>query len=278
MLLGAAAIAGLPPLNGFVGEWLIYRGLAAAALGAPSWAVIAAMGGIAALALVGGLATFCFVRLVGVALLGQARSEGACRAHEPGHGMVAPIVLLAAGCVALSLAAPGVLTLAAHVVRDLCAVPGAEVAVRSALAPLASFNLGLFALILVALPLFAYRIRVSEQDETWGCGYTAPSAAMQYSASSFAELLVSRAIPRWLRPRTQQHAPHGLFPDSAAWSAQHEDPLTRALYEPLLNRWGDRFSRLRWLQQGRLHFYLMYIAGIAVLALFWSAVRRWWVA
>jgi hypothetical protein len=189
--------------------------------------------------------------------------------------MVARLVLLAAGCVALSLAAPEVLTLAAHVVRDLCGVPGAETAARAALAPLASFNLGLSALILAAAALFARWIRVSARDETWGCGYTAPGAAMQYSASSFAELLVSRAIPRWLRARVQQCAPRGLFPEPASWSAQHEDPLTRGLYEPFLASWGDRFSRLRWLQQGRLHFYLMYIAGIAVLALFWSAVRRW---
>jgi hypothetical protein len=126
--------------------------------------------------------------------------------------------------------------------------------------------------------LLALRLRGAASAETWGCGYTAPRARMQYTASSFGELLTDRLLPVWLRPQAQRNPPRDLFPYAAAWSARHEDPLTRAVYEPFLTRWGDRFSRLRWLQQGRLQIYLVYIVGIAVLGLVWSALRSWWVA
>ncbi len=276
-ILGAAAIAGLPPLNGFVGEWLLYRGLASAALQAPSWASVAAMAGIAALALVGGLATLCFVRLVGVALLGQARSEGARAARESGWEMAGPLALLSILCVALSLGSPALTGAVAQLVSELSGSAGAE-AVRSALAPLAAFSAGLLGMMLVGSLLIGSRLRAAASDETWGCGYNAPNARMQYTASSFGELLVDRLLPAWLRARTVREPPRGLFPGAVSWSARHEDPLTRGVYEPFLTRWGDRFSRLRWLQQGRLHFYLVYIAGVAVLGLLWSALRSWWVA
>lgn len=275
LMLGAVAIAGLPPLNGFVGEWLIYRGLASAALGSP-WESGMAMAAIAALALVGGLATLCFVRLVGVALLGQARSEGARNARESSAEMAAPLALLGLACIGLSLASPALVGAVAPLVRELCGASGAEAPARSALDTLAAFYLGLSGALLVGALGFAARVRVATRDETWACGYVAPGARMQYTASSFGELLVERLLPAWLRPRVRREAPPGAFPDAASWSARHEDPLTRAVYEPFLLRWGDRFARLRWLQQGQLHFYLVYIAGVAVLGLLWSALRGWW--
>ncbi|HEU4430390.1 MAG TPA: proton-conducting transporter membrane subunit [Myxococcota bacterium] len=277
-VLAAAAIAGLPPLNGLVGEWLLYRGLASTALEASSWAGTAAIAGLAALALVGGLATLCFVRLVGIALLGEPRSDGARRAHESGLQMTTPLALLALGCIGLSLASPLLVSAIALPVQELSGGPVDLHALRTALAPLATFNAGLLAAIAAGVLLFARRVRNAASDETWGCGYTAPSARMQYTASSFGDTLADRVMPRWLRARTERRAPGGLFPRAANFSARHEDPLTRGVYEPLLERWGDRFSRLRWLQQGKLHIYLVYIAGVAVFGLFWSALRSWWTA
>jgi formate hydrogenlyase subunit 3/multisubunit Na+/H+ antiporter MnhD subunit len=275
-LLGAVAIAGLPPLNGLIGEWLIYRGLAAAALDTSSLASLAPMAAIAAFALVGGLATLCFVRLAGVALLGEPRSEAARHAHESSRGMTGPLALLAVGCLALSFLSPLAAGAVAPLVNGLGGIEGAEAPVRAALAPLASFNLGLAGLILVGALLLAPRVRAAASDETWACGYAAPAARMQYTASSFAELIAHRLLPAWLRSRPERDAPRGLFPERAAWAARHEDPLTRSVYEPFLVRWGDRFARLRWLQQGRLHVYLVYIAGMAVIGLLWSSLRGWW--
>jgi hypothetical protein len=181
-------------------------------------------------------------------------------------------------CVALAFAAPALVGALAGLIDELCAVPGSAAPVRGALEPLVTFYLGLSGLIVIGGFLFARRSRTAVTGETWGCGYTAPGARIQYTASSLSESLVSQLLPGWLRPRSSSSPPRGIFPDAISWSELHQDPLTREIYEPVLIGSGDRFSRLRWLQQGSLHLYLVYIALIAVLGLVWAAVQGWWTA
>lgn len=278
MLVGAVAIAALPPLNGLTGEWLLYRGLADVGLHADPSAGLAAIGGIALLALIGGLAAFCFVRLVGIALLGTPRHADAARAHESPPAMTVPLAVLAVACVALAIA-PGVaVSLQAPVVAMLAhAAPADVVAVAYVLTPLAVCNAGLLSAIALAVLLVVRRARRGAGSaETWGCGYLAPGPRMQYTAASFAEMMVDRVVPGWLRARAASRRAEGPFPRSAAFSRDTADPLTRGAYEPLLARWGDRFARLRFLQQGSLHMYLVYILVMAVAGLAWVAVRSRW--
>ena len=103
LLLGLAALAALPPLNGFSSEWLVYLSLLRSAVGLPGGASILAWAAVATLALVGGVAVIAFARLGGVALLGAPRSPEAAAAHEPGAGLWGPLAALAAVCVGLGL-------------------------------------------------------------------------------------------------------------------------------------------------------------------------------
>jgi len=102
-VLGAAAIAGLPPLNGFVSEWLVYLGLFDA-VGSQSPVVWAAIPAVILLAMTGALALACFVKVCGVVFLGLPRTDAAQRAHESGWFMRAPMLVLATLCVAIGLA------------------------------------------------------------------------------------------------------------------------------------------------------------------------------
>jgi hydrogenase-4 component B len=107
-LLGAAAIAGLPPLNGFASEWLTLQAL----LHVPAYGGVGSglAGAIALAALAGtaALAVFCFVKVVGLVLLGAPRREGTATALESPWPMRAALTMLAAGCVVLGVA-PGFL-------------------------------------------------------------------------------------------------------------------------------------------------------------------------
>ena len=108
-LIGAAAISGLPPLNGFVSEFLIYLG-AMAGLGsqahiAPAWPLMSVLV-VGGLALIGGLAAACFTKAFGIVFLGEPRSDEAAHAHEAGAAMRWPMVVLAGLCVLIGLAAP----------------------------------------------------------------------------------------------------------------------------------------------------------------------------
>jgi NADH:ubiquinone oxidoreductase subunit 5 (subunit L)/multisubunit Na+/H+ antiporter MnhA subunit len=274
MTVGLVAISAVPPLNGFTSEWLVYLGLARGTIrsaGAPS---VGASLAIAAIAFAGALTVLCFVRLAGVALLGSSRSENARRAHESPRVMTTVLVVLASLCVGAAmvphLVAQGCTSAVKQIVGDL----------DDASTPLATMGaMNLLLLVLLVAGGFGARLlrgtRHARSEETWGCGYAAPTTRMQYTARSFSEIIAIRLMPAWLRPRVSIAAPAGLFPSSGSLDSDSSDPLTRGVYEPFLSRWADRFTRLRWLQQGVLHAYIFYILVTAVGLIAWISIRSW---
>jgi len=284
MLAGAVAIAGLPPLNGFVSEWLLYLGLMGGDLAHPGAINVAALLGTGLLAFVGGLAALCFVRLIGVVLLGEPRSDAAAHAHESTFGMLAPMVVLAALVAAMGLFPGVLLRLFGPVASQLFgAAVGEPMAVaQSSVVVLGALNAALWAgLALAALVWLVLRRRTktpagaSGTVGTWDCGYVAPSARMQYSGRSFSEFVSYRLFPRPFRPRTKREMPASPFPTAGKFSSKCSDPLTDNVYEPSFLRFADSFSRLRWIQQGALHIYLLYIFVVAVAALAWISWSNW---
>jgi formate hydrogenlyase subunit 3/multisubunit Na+/H+ antiporter MnhD subunit len=274
-LVGAVAICGLPPLNGFMGEFLIYLGVfrAEPSLGASSAA--AAIGVIVALALIGGLAAVAFSKVFGIVFLGQPRSAEAAHAHAPGLLMSVPMFVLATGCLLLALAAPSLLSYLAPVIEPIAAQPADAIQAQlfAAMRPLYTVTLAAVVLILVALLLAELRRRlladrpVSEAN-TWGCGYTRPTVRMQYTGSSLVQPLLVFFEP-FLRPRRQYTAPTGLFPQEAAIHTQTPDLPRERLYRPVFDGIAWVFSRLRWLQHGNVHLYVLYIGLTLVVLLLW---------
>ncbi|NNN07547.1 MAG: oxidoreductase, partial [Elusimicrobia bacterium] len=191
--IGAAAACGLPPLNGFIGEWLLYRGLLGGEFAAGTrFAVFAA----AALALVGGLAAACFTMAYGALTLGEPRGPAARDAKDPADLMLWPMSLLGAACLAVGLIPGPFARAAARAAASIggLAAAGAASAVEGLLAPLAVIGAaGACALALAglfwALRRIFLRDRAVETGPTWGCGFSRPSPAMQYTASSYAQPL-----------------------------------------------------------------------------------------
>lgn len=277
MTLGAVGIAALPPLNAFASEWLVYLGLSNGLVGVDGAPAVAVAIAITTIAVVGALTVLCFVRLIGVALLGQPRSEQAAKAHESPAAMTAPILILALGCVGMA-AAPHVIVRAfATAVSEL--VPSADpISAAPSLATLATIDGVLLALL--ALGLVAGRALVRPKDagvdQTWGCGYAAPTPRMQYTARSFAEMMAERLMPGRLGPRVSAPSLTDLFPRAARMDADCADPLTRGAYEPLLSGSAERFTRVRWVQRGSLHAYLLYILVVVLGLLAWISLPVEW--
>jgi hypothetical protein len=98
---------------------------------------------------------------------------------------------------------------------------------------------------------------------------------VQYTARSFSELATDKLLPRFLRPRLAVSVAPDLFPPASGLSSDCSDPLTRKVYEPLFARSADRFARLRWVQQGVLHVYILYIAVAVLVAFGWATLRNW---
>ncbi|MDF3042891.1 MAG: hyfB, partial [Thermomicrobiales bacterium] len=120
VLIGSVAIAALPPLNGFVGEWLLFQSLLQLGLNEAT-APMATLAAVAAgaLALTGALALACFVRFFGIGFLGQARTEAARQAHEVPRSMQGGMAMLAGFCVVLGVLPGPVLRLLQPVTQSL---------------------------------------------------------------------------------------------------------------------------------------------------------------
>jgi len=281
MMAGAVAISALPPMNGFVSEWLLYLSLMKCGLATNGGRSLTAFLAVGLLALVGGLATITFVRLTGVVLLGSPRSEAAGRAHESSRWMLAPMLLLGFLCTTVAVCPQAVAGLLPGVLDQVIgAGAGAEFpGMGPAAAPLSTLGyLNAWTLIALgtaaAISLALSRARAQSEGPTWGCGYLVPTVRMQYTGRSFAEMFAEHLLPRFLRPRTIRQAPLGVFPAQSSFGSTCPDPVSERLYEPFFRSWADRFSRLRILQQGKVHVYLVYIVVTVVLALAWVSVRR----
>jgi formate hydrogenlyase subunit 3/multisubunit Na+/H+ antiporter MnhD subunit len=277
-LVGAAAISGLPPLNGFASEWLVYlaslRALSGRAPAPLGLAVLAAP----ALALTGGLAAACFAKVHGTVFLGHPRTEDARRAHEPPAAMLAPMAALALACAAIGLApslwlAPLARAAAAWSRRpvETLAGPAAQAAGWAWQASLVAV-----ALLLLAALLWAWRrLRLGPAQPsaaTWGCGYAAPTPRMQYTGSSFAASLVLRF--RWaFQARTRLVPPTGLFPRHAAFDSHVPDTVLDATIVPALGWVTRRADSLRGHFGGRVQSkVLLGVLGLLGL-LAWLALR-----
>jgi hydrogenase-4 component B len=276
MILGTVAIAGLPPLNGFASEWLIYLGLARGGSRLETFVGLPLLFAVAVVATVGVMAVLCFVRLAGIALLGEPRGERAAHAHESPRGMVLPMALLAALAVAMPFAAPWLVDVLAQPLVALGVRAPRSAVAHDALVDLARVGGALWACSIAAF-LVVRRLarRRRRESETWGCGYVAPSARMQYSGASFAEG-IHRLLPGVLRARIQVPYRTELFPPPADLTANVDDPFTRAAYEPLLDRGARRFGQLRWVQRGLLHIYILYVVVAVVVTLAIVSVRDFW--
>lgn len=273
LLIAAVAMAGLPPLNGFVSEWLMYSSLLRTAILAKGGAAVAVMTAVAAASLIGAMAALCFTRLIGVALLGTARSPKAEAAKESSRWMVLPMMFLALTILALALSPLTFTTLLRPVVSQLLGRPGISSDSQSGLSQISTLNRVTFALLIACvyatvLALAHKRVRAVE---TWGCGYTAPTGRMQYTGRAFSELFTTSILPRSLGPRFNARSILGLFPKASRVESEIVDPVTRGAYEPFFENWTNRFVRLRFMQQGILHVYVLYILVTLLFALTWSA-------
>ncbi len=278
-LVGAAAICGLPPLNGFISEFLIYlsafRTFQEPALSATSGSILA-LATIGGLALIGGLAAACFTQSLGIVFLGEPRTPAAAQARAPGWRMTAPLLVLAAGCLLAGLAVRPLLAGLAPVLAVVMRQPVGAIAEHLAPAqvPLAAVvTLSIIALGLIAalagLRKWLLSSREVRQSVTWDCGYAAPTVRMQYSASSFVQPLTD-FFAMVLRTRKHIREPAGLFPEKASARTHHQDLFLTGLFATSYRGLSWLLSRLQWLQHGRLNLYVLYIALTLVLLLAWQ--------
>ncbi|HSB64505.1 MAG TPA: proton-conducting transporter membrane subunit [Thermoanaerobaculia bacterium] len=270
-LLGAVAISGLPPLNGFVSEWLIslasFRALTS---GNGGVGMLGAAAAAPALALIGALAVACFVKATSAVFLGTPRGPHATRdVADASSSMRFTMGALALSCAALGLWPNGA-TAVSRRAADALLGARAGTAPSADLGALGTVPLFVLAVIAATAVAGMALMRPVALTTTWDCGYASGSPRIQYTASSFAQMLVRlfrwAVLPDEHRPRLD-----GAFPAAGPRFESHApDPALDRVLLPLFARGRSLLGLLHVIQAGRIQTYLLYIVVTLVVLLAWS--------
>jgi NADH:ubiquinone oxidoreductase subunit 5 (subunit L)/multisubunit Na+/H+ antiporter MnhA subunit len=283
-LVGCVAISALPPLNGFVSEWLTFQAILLSPE-LPSWSLkflVPAVGAL--LALSAALAAACFVKAFGVTFLGRPRTPAAQHAQEVDRWSLAAMYFFAALCLVAGIL-PGIFMDAlAPVVQSLV---GQRMPVQTgvewlSIVPIAesrsSYNgLLVFAFIAISASLAAYAIHRLASDRlrrgpAWDCGYPDASPATQYTADSFAQPIrrVFGTVVFRAREHGEMPPPGDMRP--ARLMVVVRDLVWEALYAPIADGVVAAATRLNKLQFLTIRQYLSLVFGALVTLLLVLAI------
>lgn len=295
--IGCSAVCALPGVNGCASEWLLSIGLFHGATAAPTGPALVAALGIGSMAIVGALALAGFVRIFAMAFLGTARAPGAAGAHEAGPSMRLAMAVPALLCVAIGVLPGATVPALGRAISAWSPALPAAAGHHPALDGLPRIGAVGAGILLVAaaaglwlrgraragtgetatgrLPAAASR-EVAPQGGgdlgTWDCGYfDATSPRLQYTASSFSQLLTS--FFRWGAAGSERKVlPAGAFPPRGSFERSSRELLLDGLLVPHFSRWALHCSRLRILQRGKVQVYILYILLILLLLIAWAAL------
>ena len=280
-LVGALSIAALPPLNGFMSEWLLFQSfLPGVANSRASIAIVLTLG-VGALALTGGLAAATFVKAFGIPFLAIPRSPDAGRAHEAGWPMRLGMLALALACPALAVLTVPLLSTVSGVLAGIAGMPPTSLAFPlgftvqtphdlarvSPVAIMAVF-VGVLAVAWLGTRMLARRaIRVSD---TWGCGRIGQAPRMEYTSTAFAEPL-RRIFGELYRPTDDvsvvAHPDSPYHIRAVTFRTELHPWFQRIVYDPIIRATQAAADGVRALQTGSINAYLAYIVAMLVVLL-----------
>jgi len=263
-LIGALAIAGLPPLNGFVSEWLLLQAfLLTPGLNQPYLNMVIPVAA-ASVALAAALAAYVMVKFFGVVFLGQPRDAKLEHAHEASWPERLGMIWLAAGCVLLGLLPTQVIAWMAPVVQLLTGqtlindgnwlLLAPVDADRASYAPLIFFAVVVVVVLLTFIVVRrVYHGRVRRADP-WDCGYPEQTARMQDTAEGFGQP-IRQIFEIFMRVERERPDPFDRKPH---YSGDSRDKLWLLLYQPIARVAGWISDQAGRLQHGRIQWYLIY--------------------
>ncbi|MGP8200517.1 MAG: hydrogenase 4 subunit B [Limisphaerales bacterium] len=274
-LIGAVAISALPPLNGFVSEWLTYQALLQGFGASDSlWRLVFPLSG-AMLALTGALAAACFVKAFGITFLAQPRSEAARNAHEAAPSMRIGMALLTAACLLLGFFPTTFVRLLDPLTQQLTGQQiSAQLSLNSGLVlaslsekagTVSTLGMALMGLCLLPIPfalwLVLARKAKTRRGPTWDCGQRGLTSQMEYTATGFSKpiRMIFKALFRPRRDTQREYDFSPYFATNIRFESHIEEVFVQRLYRPLRISIVRVSRKIRALQAGSIHAYLLYI-------------------
>ena len=285
-LVGAIAISGLPPLNGFVSEWLTYQALLAGFGVTSELTRVALPIAGALLALTAALASACFVKAFGITFLALPRSANAGNAVEVGRPMRAGMALLALACILLGLGATWCLPAFDGITRQVfgMGVSGTLItgngfvltAGTEGSGTVSTALLGVMLIVLSGIPVLLWlawgRRRKRTTGPAWDCGLPGLTSENEYTATAFSKPL-RMIFAALFRPRREIQAEYEVspyYPTAIRFESEIQPAFEKHFYDPLREGVLRIAKRARPIQAGSLHAYLTYIFLTLILLLLFA--------
>jgi hydrogenase-4 component B len=263
-LFAAIAICGLPPLNGFISEFLIFGGLYNWLYSTTLISLIAIVFSIAGLVLIGGLALMCFTKAFSIVFLGNPRDKSISEIQEKGFWRLLPMFMTAAFMLLIGLfpslfinALLGPVNLFTHhIVFNLNLIK------VGAIDSLRTINWMFFAFLtliglMIILRKFVTRKRAEETGPTWGCAYSSPGGKFQYTASSFVKSYSKLAKPL-LEIEKKGMDDLEVFPSERHYETDSYDKIERVMIDRPISLIKRKTELFLFLQNGNLQMYILY--------------------
>jgi len=269
IIFGSAAIAGLPPLNGFISELYLYMSVVVMGQKASPITAFSALLILSIMILTGGLVLLVVCRLSGMALLGEARKPETERTHESAPLMLFAMAILLGLCVLIGVAPSLPLSLLKQPFMALTQIPNQSM-------PVLPFFIGspwtiaasIFLICIFAAIFIRKKGAVSTpKSATWGCGFQHPNRRMVYSSGGFSELAQSTVFCRCVNPDNKRESSPGLFQKPAFFKQNSNDPILLQIFKPFFSNLAAKANSCHKIQAGKLNIYILYIFIATILLL-----------
>lgn len=278
-LTGAWAIACLPPLNGFSGEFVLLFSLINGATAPAVESRLGLLFSAVIVTLVSGVACAVYAMAYSVIFSGQPRSSFAASPHKPDSANLWPLAILGAACVGGGVCSPIFFKAAASAVLETAPLAKGILPGCVESSAIISTNLGICSLISAAIIILTASLyclrkimlarRNPQKTRVWNCGYQADSVRLQYSPASFMQPLV-RIFNFISGIERKGDAPKGIFPATTTIELSAPDRIRAYFYVPIFESIERACNACKILQHGKIHLYILYILATLIALLIWG--------
>jgi len=274
-LIGALAISGIPPFNGFVSEFLIYSGIVKGLTEVHFAMSLTSVAAMLSLVLIGGLCLYCFTKAFGITFLGSRRGHHAKQeVQEVPLSMIAPLFLLVSFIVFIGFFPAPVISGVSHVLQAFSNLNIEVSQLQSSISALREVSVANAILVGVLAIIFTIRYYqqkriVVAQGPTWGCGYSAGDARHQYTPTSYADSVRQIADPFISFERHYKSFKETeIFPEPRTFHTEIEDKIEKSGVKQVIQSLVKYLPYIGFAQTGQIRHYLIYpLAFIVIMGL-----------
>jgi len=279
-LIGSIAIAGIPPLNGFISELIIYtgmlEGMKSSSISLISLLVLA----FAGISIIGGISILAFSKTFGTIFLGTPRKELTHKPTEVSQFMLVPQYIIIGVMLSVAFYPQGYIHILSAILNGFCSTsivfnPSVFINYSTTLANISIYSAMFIGIIFISWGIRSYIIKHTTQTTgaTWGCGYIAPTAKIQYTGKSFSKPLAKIFYFLLIEKKKYTELKRGeIFPKNRMYSSYYFDFFEHHVIDPIINRLMYTINYFKFIQNGRIQSYVLYgivfIIAILVLSVF----------